>query len=48
MAAIFWLSLGAQQILDSLSFFFLLTHIWLYFDLKNFLNNRDNHENLNL
>ena len=39
---------GVKQIIDSLSFLFLFTHIGLNFNLKKGLNNRSNHENLDL
>ena len=41
-----WIGFGGKQIIDSLSFLFLLTHIGLNFHLKMYLNNRANHENL--
>ena len=43
-----WLGVGIKQIIDSLSFLFLLTYIELSFNFKKCLNNRDNYEYLDL
>ena len=47
---LFWkfFLLCVKQIIDSLSFLFLLTHIGLNLDFKKCSNNRVNHENLDL
>ena len=39
---------SVKKIIDSLSFLFLLTHIGLNFDSKKCLNNKADHENLDL
>ena len=43
----FWLGFGVKQIIDSLSFLFLLTQIGLNFNEK-YMNDKANHENLDL
>ena len=43
-----WLGFSVKQIIDSLSFLFLLTHIGLNFNLKMCVNNWANNENLHI
>ena len=44
---IFWLGFSVKQIIDSLSFLFLLTNFGMNFNEKG-SNNKGNHENLDL